>query len=82
MSKLNIWGLIQNIANGSPINSNDKKLITENIHAAIEDSWGKYQALPVDKKQSLCIELANSMGCKSTDYTVCSKFLYKHAWGN
>lgn len=49
---------------------------------SIEKSFDSYNNLPQDEKDRLCVELAQRMGCESSDVLVCSNYIYDYTWSD
>ena len=66
-----VWNILKSIAHNEPI---DQEQI-QSLSSAIDSSWESYQKIPSDQKDKMRIELAQRMGCKSSDLQVCKDFI-------
>jgi hypothetical protein len=75
-----LWNTLKSLATGSSLTNKQKEEILPNLSNAISDSWKEFENIPQEEKDLMCVELAQDMGCKSSELSVCSKFIYDYAW--
>ena len=66
-----LWNFLKRIGHGEPVDQEQ----LEGISKAIERGWEAYDRIPPAKKDIMRVELAQRLGCKSSDPKECLEFI-------
>ena len=79
---MNLLDILKKIISSQGMfSSQQKETLLANIPIAIDNSYDNYSKLPQEEKDRHCVELAQDLGCQSSDVLICSNYIYFHANG-